>query len=80
LKKSEGLLSFKDALSKVIEVGQGRGLESETVALRSALGRWTSEDVLSAAETPSFNNSAMDGFAVISESTVSASQRKAVNA
>jgi len=39
--------------------------ESETVAIRDALGRTLSEDVLSTINVPAYTNSAMDGYAIV---------------
>jgi len=56
------MLSFEEArhliLSNVIP------MEAEKVATIDALGRVTAEDVIAPMDLPSFDNSAMDGYAV----------------
>ena len=57
-------LKLADALARIlVEVRAVDG--SETVAVRSALGRVLAADVVSRIDVPSHTNSAMDGYAVI---------------
>jgi molybdopterin molybdotransferase len=62
---------------ELIEVDEARGLvlehvrplPGERLALRGALGRVLAEDVTAAEDVPGFDNSAMDGFAVLAADT-----------
>jgi molybdopterin molybdotransferase len=56
------VISLNEAIDSVLAAV--RPLESENVALLDALGRTAVRDVVSAFDVPSFDNSAMDGFAV----------------
>jgi molybdopterin molybdotransferase len=57
-------LKLSEALSRILaEVQPVSG--GETLAVRSALGRVLSADVVSRIDVPSHTNSAMDGYAVI---------------
>jgi len=60
------ILSFFDAYRIALE-GAKCTLSSETVMLDNTLGRVLSEDLKVVKNTPSFNNSALDGFAFKSE-------------
>lgn len=75
-------ISYEDALRSVLEVAeqvrQGLTLSSEAVATEDALGRYSTEDVFTSGYLPAFDNSAMDGFAVCSSSTRSASKEHPV--
>jgi molybdopterin molybdotransferase len=53
-------------------------LGTEEVAIADALRRTLAEDVLSADDVPCYDNSAMDGFAVIAADIASASEEKPV--
>jgi molybdopterin molybdotransferase len=55
-------LSIDEARAKVLAAV--RPLPAQDVALADALGRVLAEDVVAARDVPSFDNSAMDGFAV----------------
>ncbi len=55
-------ISFDDALSLALESAQ-RSDRSEVVMLSQALGRVAAEDIICQKNLPSFDNSAMDGFA-----------------
>lgn len=57
-------LSIDEARAAVLD--QARPLAAEPVPLRDALGRVLAEDVVAAGDVPAFDNSAMDGFAVLS--------------
>ena len=57
-----------NAALEIILNAVGR-LETERIALRNCLGRILAEDVRADADMPPFDNSAMDGFAVIAEDT-----------
>ena len=56
------LLSIEDALALVLE--RARPLPTERVGLDDAAGRVLAEPALAAVDLPSFDSSAMDGFAV----------------
>jgi molybdopterin molybdotransferase len=65
------LIEIEDARQTVLE--EVSPLPPEEVPLSSALGRVLAEDVTSADPVPSFDNSAMDGFAVRAADTGGAS-------
>jgi molybdopterin molybdotransferase len=67
---SDRLIELEPARTLVLE--RASTLGSEEVALREALGRVLCEDVTSAEAVPSFDNSAMDGFAVRARDTAGA--------
>jgi molybdopterin molybdotransferase len=54
---------------------RARALENETVPLASALGRTTSEALMSREALPPFDNSSMDGFALAAAKAASAPAR-----
>ncbi len=56
------MISFEEARDTILE--NVAPLEHEQVALRDSLGRVTAEDVIAPFDLPTFDNSAMDGFAV----------------
>ncbi len=60
-----GLLPIGDALDAVL--AEVRTLPTERVPLLEALGRAAGEDVVAAERVPSFDNSAMDGYALRGE-------------
>lgn len=59
------MLSLEEAQEKILSLISPGAVS--TVPVDSALGGWLSEDVFSQADLPSFDNSAMDGYAVRSE-------------
>jgi len=61
LKKLD-ILSFEKAKAKALE-NVRKSLSSEVVFLKDALGRVLAEDIKVRKNVPSFNNSALDGFA-----------------
>lgn len=67
------MIQFSEAQSLIINLAQQFKLETEIVSLEEADGRIASEDVFSPEFVPSFDNSAMDGFALCSKDTVNAS-------
>jgi molybdopterin molybdotransferase len=68
------MIAYADALARLRELANERGpLESEEVPLASAVGRVCSEALASPEALPAFANSAVDGFAVRSSDTTSAS-------
>src|SRR2546423_13406646 len=64
-------LSVDAALAAILE--RIPVLEPETVLLDEALGRVLAEDVYADLNVPPFDNSAMDGYAVIAADTAGAS-------
>lgn len=54
-------------------------LDSESVGLREAFGRVLSSDVISTVDVPSFDRSAMDGYAVCAEETFGATASNRVD-
>lgn len=67
------MIEFKEALSLISNLARQIHLETEIIPLELADGRICSKDILSPESVPSFNNSAMDGFAIRSEDTLEAS-------
>ncbi len=59
------MLSLEEARQRILEVISP--LDSELVPLQNAFGRVLADDVVSTLSLPSFDNSAMDGYAVISK-------------
>jgi len=66
------LTPLEDALRIVLE--KSGPLETETVFLHEALGRFLAEEVRADTDRPLFDNSAMDGFAVRSADLAGASE------
>jgi molybdopterin molybdotransferase len=64
------MISYEDALRLI--AGACRTLEAETSPLEASLGRSPVGDVSSRMNVPSFDNSAMDGFALLAADTASA--------
>ncbi len=60
--KKLDILSFEEAKTKALENAK-KELSSEVVFLKDALGRVLAEDIKVRKNVPSFNNSALDGFA-----------------
>jgi molybdopterin molybdotransferase len=57
------MISVAQAQSKLLQLSNAE-LKTERLALRSALGKVASQDVISSLDIPPSDNSAMDGFAV----------------
>lgn len=64
------MLEYNEALKKILEVAGNKTLGTERVTLEKAMGRILSEDIFSPEAVPSFDNSAMDGFSVLSRETL----------
>ncbi|MGB5396946.1 MAG: gephyrin-like molybdotransferase Glp [Gammaproteobacteria bacterium] len=62
---SEPLLSVDEAIERLLASSAGI-TETETVAVIDALGRVLAEDIVSGINVPGYDNSAMDGYAVLS--------------
>jgi len=73
MKGFKELTLIEDALRKMKERMTHRIQELEEVDLLSALGRVCGEDVLAPIDSPPYDRSAMDGYAVIAEDTFGAS-------
>ena len=56
-------LSFAEASKKSLEIAMPTSLK-ESVGIQDVLGRVLSTDITCVKDMPSFDNSAMDGFAV----------------
>ncbi|QOY53690.1 molybdopterin molybdotransferase MoeA [Candidatus Sulfurimonas marisnigri] len=56
-------LDFKDAVSLSLEIAEITGIE-EIVHIQDSIGRILAQDISCIKNLPSFNNSAMDGFAI----------------
>jgi molybdopterin molybdotransferase len=67
-----GLRSVEEALAAVLEAVPGP-LPPETVAVDGALGRVLAERASAATDLPPWDNSAMDGYAIVAADTVAAS-------
>jgi len=67
------LIRYHEALATVLSRANSRSLGWEEVALEEAEGRVLYEDCTSPEDSPHWNNSAMDGFAVAAGSVTSAS-------
>ncbi|GMQ83079.1 MAG: molybdopterin molybdotransferase MoeA [Rhodothermia bacterium] len=63
-------ISFQEARRVVMEAAAPLG--NESVSLREAAGRTLAQAVVSSEDIPPFNNSAMDGYAVLAEDCASA--------
>lgn len=72
-RRTSSSISYTDALAVVREAARNQACAlseaTESLPLEAALGRLVAESVLSPLETPAFDNSAMDGYAVSSSLT-----------
>jgi molybdopterin molybdotransferase len=73
----EQLLSVEKA--KEILLQKFLQKEATLIPISSAMGRILSEDINASINLPPFNNSSMDGFAVIAEDVINATQDKPVS-
>jgi len=71
-----GLLNVDIALEKILH--QMSILNHETVPLSESLGRVIAEDISSPINLPPFDNSAMDGYAILFEDSTEASEQHPV--
>jgi len=74
LKPFGALLSFEEAI-KVVEANINPISRTESVNVDDAAGRVLAEDFKATLDTPPFNRSAMDGYAVRAEDTFGSGQR-----
>lgn len=61
------MISYREALTIIREMGSVRALSLETIGIQEILGRICAEDIVSPIANQPFDNSAMDGFAVRTE-------------
>jgi len=61
------MITYSEAISLINKISLK--LSDESTSILKALNRVTSEDILSPSKNPSANNSAFDGFAVLTEET-----------
>lgn len=76
LKGFEKLTNVDEALSIFLEALKPKRLSSERVALENSLGRVSGEDIVAPFDLPSFDRSAVDGYAIRADDTLEASQFK----
>jgi molybdopterin molybdotransferase len=74
LKGFQKLTSIDDALSIFLKKFKPKSLDPEEVQIPMALGRVTAQDIVAEHDLPSFNRSAVDGYAVRAQDTFEASQ------
>lgn len=66
------MLTYQEALTALRNLAMTKALETEIISLEKALNRVLSEDIFSPEDVPSFDNSAMDGFAICYEQVLKA--------
>lgn len=66
-------LKYTDALNLILESAAQSNLEMETVSIDQCLNRILAANIFCGEDIPSFHNSAMDGYAIKSENSLSAS-------
>jgi len=74
LKGFEKLTNIDEALSTFLKKLKPERLESERIPLHMALGRVMAEDIQAKNDLPSFDRSAVDGYALRAQDTFGASQ------
>ncbi len=72
------MISYKQALQILEEVGRSREPRIETLSISQAIGKILAHPILSPEDVPSFTNSAMDGFAVRASDTHGATQSEPI--
>ena len=72
----EDLLSVREALDVLLK--EFHSLQLENVKIANAFQRVLGENVLARDDIPSFDNSSMDGFAVLARDTVGAAMSSPV--
>jgi putative molybdopterin biosynthesis protein len=73
------LVDIEEAKLIIEEFTSLKPLGCEEISLEDAYGRVLAEDVISKIDVPSFDKSAMDGYAVIAEDTYEASEVHPIN-
>ncbi len=76
LKGFEKLTNVDQALALFFQALKPKRLSSERVSVEEAMGRVTVENILAPSDLPSFDRSAVDGYAVWAEDTFQTSQFK----
>lgn len=76
LKGFEKLTNVDEASSVFFKVLRPKSLGAKRISVEEALGRVTAEDIVAPMDLPSFDRSAVDGYAIIAEDTFKASQFK----
>jgi len=76
LKGFEKLTNVDEALSIFLKALKPKKLASESVSIGKALGRVAAKNITAPIDLPSFNRSAVDGYAVRAQDTFEASQYK----
>jgi molybdopterin molybdotransferase len=72
------MISYRDAIRQISLVAEERVSSDEVCALENSLGRVLSQDIVGYEAVPSFDNSAMDGFALTAQATLAASRENPV--
>lgn len=72
------MIHYPEALHQLEALANSRPRVEETVALNDALGRILARPIQSQENVPGWNNSAMDGFAVVAAETQSATPEREV--
>lgn len=70
------MIAYHEAILKIQAAAQKRPLQEERVSLLTSVGRILTEDLFSSEDMPAKDNSAMDGFVVRSEETLTATWEK----
>ena len=76
LKGFQELTPINDALDRFFKKLQPKKLETLLISVEDALGRVVAKNIIAERHLPSFNRSAMDGYALKAEDTAEASQFK----
>lgn len=77
MKEFKNLMPYRDALEVLLS--KSVEMEVEEIDLEGALGRVLSDDVQSPIDSPPFDRSAMDGYALLAEDTFSVSESSWAN-
>jgi molybdopterin molybdotransferase len=76
LKGFEKLTNVDEALALFFQALKPKRLNAESVTVEEAMGRVTAENIFAPYDLPSFDRSAVDGYAIWAEDTFEASQFK----
>ena len=68
------MISYKEAIGIINKISLR--LPDEKISILKSLNRVTSENILSPSKNPSANNSAFDGFAVLTKETNGLNKKK----
>jgi molybdopterin molybdotransferase len=72
------MLTYEQALSQILQLSAGYERHTESVDFRAALGRVLAGPIEAGFDLPRFNNSAVDGYGVLVEDLVQASEENPV--